>query len=215
MDLIMDKKLVNTNYKQSPVLLDRVLQELRQTLLSKLPWLDFAFGRAYKVVHSLDDGGKFIEPAIYNGNGEYLSMLPNDNFGNFCWFDIYDPQQIQVLVTGLPRMTFTGAIVFWYDLRDIAGDQDFLYTEEVKNQIITTLSSAGILKTNGSLRIYTVYENFENIYRGYTLSKVYNEYLYKGEDIQAYDKQYFMYPYAGLRVEFELTADAVANTDCL
>lgn len=112
-------------------------------------------------------------------------------------------------------MTFTGAIIFWYDLRDIAGDQDFLYTEEVKNQIITTLSSAGILKTNGSLRIYTVYEDFENIYRGYTLSKVYNEYLYKGEDIQAYDKQYFMYPYAGLRVEFELTADAVANTDCL
>ena len=163
----------------------------------------------------MDDGGKFIEPAIYNGNAEYLSMLPNDNFGNFCWFDIYDPQQIQVLVTGLPRMTFTGAIVFWYDLRDIAADQEFLYTEEVKNQIITTLSSAGILKTNGSLRIYTVYEDFENIYRGYTLSKVYNEYLYKGEDIQAYDKQYFMYPYAGLRVEFELTADAISNTECL
>lgn len=215
MDLIMDKKLVNTGYKQSPVLLDRVLQELRQTLLNKLSWLDLAFGRAYKVVHSLDDGGKFIEPAVYNGNGEYLSMLPNDNFGNFCWFDIYDPQQLQVIVTGQPRVTFTGAIVFWYDLRDIAGDQDFLYTEEVKNQIITTLSSAGILQTNGSLRIYTVYEDFENIYRGYTLSKVYNEYLYKGEDIQAYDKQYFMYPYAGLRVEFELTADAMANPDCL
>lgn len=214
MDLTMDKQLINDKYKQSPVLLDRVLQELRQTLLSKLPWLDYAFGRAYKIVHALEDGGKFIEPAVYNSNGEYISMLPNDNLGNFCWFDIYDPQSIQAVVIGQPRMTFTGAIVFWYDLRDIAEDQEFLYTEEVKNQVITTLSSAGILRTNGSLRIYTIYEDFENIYKGYTLSKVYNEYLYKGEDIQYYDKQYFMYPYAGLRVEFELTADAVANTDC-
>ena len=211
----MDKRLVNTAYKDNPVLLDRVLQELRQTLLERLPWLDFAFGRAYKIVHSLDDGGKFIEPGVYNGNGEYLSMLPNDNLGNFCWFDIYDPQDLQVLVTGQPRMTFTGAVVFWYDLRDIADDQDFLYTEEVKNQIITVLSSAGIFQTGGSLRIYTAYENFDNIYKGYTLTKVYNEYLYKGEDIQAYDKQYFMYPYAGLRVEFQLTVDATSNPDCL
>ena len=156
-----------------------------------------------------------MEPAIYNGNGEYLSMLPNDRFGNFCWFDIYDPQQIQVKLVGQPQMVFTGAIVFWYDLRTISQDQKFLYTEDVKNQIVTTLSSAGILKTDGSLRIFMVYENFENIYKGYTLAKVYNEYLYSGEDIQAYDKQYFMYPYAGLRVEFNLAASATVNSDCL
>lgn len=211
----MKENTVQVAYKESPVLLDRVLQELRQTLLSKLDWLDYAFGRAYKLVRPLDDGGKFVEPAIYNGNAEYLSMLPNDRFGNFCWFDIYDPQQIQVKLVGQPQMVFTGAIVFWYDLRTISQDQTFLYTEDVKNQIVTTLSSAGILKTDGSLRIFTIYENFENIYKGYTLAKVYNEYLYSGEDIQAYDKQYFMYPYAGLRVEFSLTASATVNPDCL
>lgn len=211
----MKENTVQVAYKESPVLLDRVLQELRQTLLSKLDWLDYAFGRAYKLVRPLDDGGKFVEPAIYNGNGEYLSMLPNDRFGNFCWFDIYDPQQIQAKLVGQPQMVFAGAIVFWYDLRTISQDQKFLYTEDVKNQIVTTLSSAGILKTDGSLRIFTIYENFENIYKGYTLAKVYNEYLYSGEDIQAYDKQYFMYPYAGLRVEFSLTASATVNTDCL
>ena len=46
---------------------------------------------------------------------------------------------------------------------------------------------------------------FENIYKGYALEKIYNNYSYKGEGIQAIDKQFFMHPYAGLRFEFEMT----------
>ena len=37
------------------------------------------------------------------------------------------------------------------------------------------------------------------------LEKIYNNYSYKGEGIQAIDKQFFMHPYAGLRFEFEMT----------
>ena len=32
-----------------------------------------------------------------------------------------------------------------------------------------------------------------------------NNYTYKGEGIQDIDKQFFMYPYAGIRIEFTLT----------
>lgn len=187
--------------KENPVLLDKILQDIQTTLMEKLSWLNYAFGRAYKIIEHRPDGGKFVYPAVYNGNGEYVSLLPNDNLGNFSWFDIYDPQVIE---QNIRQFTYKGAIVFWYDLSSIYPDANVLYTEETKNEIINVLTAKGFITTVGRLSISRVYENFENIYKGYALEKVYNNYQYSGEDIQELDKQFFMYPYAGLRIEFDL-----------
>lgn len=187
--------------KENPVLLDKILQDIQTTLMDKLSWLNYAFGRAYKIIEHRPDGGKFVYPAVYNGNGEYVSLLPNDNLGNFSWFDIYDPQVIE---QNIRQFTYKGAIVFWYDLSSIYPDANVLYTEEVKNEIINVLTAKGFITTVGRLSISRVYENFENIYKGYALEKIYNNYQYSGEDIQELDKQFFMYPYAGLRIEFDL-----------
>lgn len=201
----MREPSVNIRLKKEPVLLDKILQDLQQALKDKLSWLNYAFGRAYKLVEHRPEGGKFIYPAAYNGNAEYISLLPNDNFGNFCWFDIYDPQQITNIVQSTPQYTFKGAIVFWYNLESIYEDKAMMYTEEVKDEIIRVLTAPGIITTTGRLTISDIYERFENIYKGYSLEKIYNTYVYSGEGIQGIDKQFFMYPYAGLRLEFSLT----------
>lgn len=201
----MKEKTVQIRYKDNPVLLDKVIQDMQTTFLAKLPWLNYAFGKAYKLVEHRPDGNKFIYPAAYNGNGEYISLLPNDNFGNFSWFDIYDPQNITEVVQSLPQYTFSGAVVFWYDLSSIYTDANFLYTEEIKDEVIRLLTTPGLITTTGKLVINNIYERFENIYRGYSIEKIYNNYSYKGESIQDIDKQFFMYPYSGLRVEFTLT----------
>ena len=178
---------------------------MQSVLLEKLSWLNYAFGRAYKLVEHRPDGVKFIYPAAYNGHAEYVSLMPNDNFGNFCWFDIYDPQEITNVVQSTPQYTFKGAIVFWYDLSSIYADDSVMYSEEVKDEIIRILTTPGVIKTTGRLSINEVYERFENIYKGYSIEKIYNNYIYSGEDIQGIDKQFFMYPYSGLRLEFSLT----------
>lgn len=201
----MKENSVQIRYKDNPVLLDKVLQDMQTTLLVKLPWLNYAFGRAYKLVENRPDGAKFIYPAAYNGNGEYISLLPNDNFGNFLWFDIYDPQKITQVVQSLPQYTFSGAIVFWYDLSSIYEDETVLHTEEVKDEIIRVLTTPGVITTTGKLVINNIYERFENIYKGYSIEKIYNNYDYSGQNIQDIDKQFFMYPYAGIRIEFTLT----------
>lgn len=200
----MKENSVQIRYKENPVLLDKVLQDMQTTLLVKLPWLNYAFGRAYKLVENRPDGAKFIYPAAYNGNGEYVSLLPNDNFGNFSWFDIYDPQKITQVVQSLPQYTFSGAIVFWYDLSSIYEDETVLHTEEVKDEIIRVLATPGVITTTGKLTINNIYERFENIYKGYSIEKIYNNYDYSGQNIQDIDKQFFMYPYAGIRIEFTL-----------
>lgn len=201
----MKENSVQIRFKENPVLLDKILQDMQKSLMNRLKWLNCAFGRAYKLVEHRPDGNKFIYPAMYNGNGEYVSLLPNDNFGNFSWFDIYDPQKITEVVQSLPQYTFSGAIIFWYDLSSIYEDETVMYTEEVKDEIMRVLTTPGLITTTGKLVINDIYERFENIYKGYSIEKIYNNYTYKGEGIQDIDKQFFMYPYAGIRIEFTLT----------
>ncbi len=201
----MKENSVQIRFKEDPVLLDKILQDTQKSLMNRLKWLNCAFGRAYKLVEHRPDGNKFIYPAMYNGNGEYVSLLPNDNFGNFSWFDIYDPQKITEVVQSLPQYTFSGAIIFWYDLSSIYEDETVMHTEEVKDEIMRVLTTPGLITTTGKLVINDIYERFENIYKGYSIEKIYNNYTYKGEGIQDIDKQFFMYPYAGIRIEFTLT----------
>lgn len=201
----MKENSVQIRFKEDPVLLDKILQDMQKSLMNRLKWLNCAFGRAYKLVEHRPDGNKFIYPAMYNGNGEYVSLLPNDNFGNFSWFDIYDPQKITEVVQSLPQYTFSGAIIFWYDLSSIYEDETVMHTEEVKDEIMRVLTTPGLITTTGKFIINDIYERFENIYKGYSIEKIYNNYTYKGEGIQDIDKQFFMYPYAGIRIEFTLT----------
>ena len=141
----MIENTIQVIYKESPVLLEKVIQDLQKTLTGKLRWLNYAFGRTYKLVQHREDGSKFTYPAIYNGNGEYVSVMPNDNLGNFSWFDIYDPQEVNTLLQSRPQITFEGALVFWYNLDTIYPDNSVLYTEEVKAEILNLLTTPGIL----------------------------------------------------------------------
>ena len=201
----MEDRVIKIPMKKNPVLLDKIIQDIQTKLKEKLTWLDYAFGRAYKLVQHQDNGGKFIYPAAYIGNSDYISLLPDDNYGNFCWFDIYDSQKVINVVQSTPQFTISGAIIFWFNLDSIFSDNDAMYTEEIKDEIIRVLSTPGIVKQTGKLAINEIYERFENIYSGYSVEKIYNSYQYSGQDIQSLDKMFFMHPYSGLRFEFTIT----------
>lgn len=190
--------------KDSPILLDKVIQDMQETLAAKLEWLNYAFGKAYKLVDYMSDGSKFIYPAAYIGNSEYISLLPNDNLGNFCWFDIYDPQEISAVTRESTQLSFTGAIVFWFNLNTIFADSEAMYAEELKDDILKVLRAPGFIKGQGKITITEIYEKFDNIYKGFVLERIYDIYSYKGQGLQAIDKQFFMHPYYGLRFEFNL-----------
>ena len=193
----------------SPVLIDRAIQKLRETFLT-LSWLDKAFGRAYKIVEYEDSGSKFTYPGAYIGNSEYVSLMPNDEFGNFCWFDIYDPQVVSTKSPKRPIITFSGAVIFWFNLENIFTDVDVIKSEEIKNDVLKILTDSSVLQ-HGRILVTNIYERLENIYKGYSLERVYNNYAYKGESVNTLDKQYFMFPYGGLRFEFEIMIQEICN----
>ena len=90
-------------------------------------------------------------------------------------------------------------------MSSIYEDKSVIYSEEIKEEIIRLLTTPGFIKTNSKLTVDRVYERPENVYKGYALEKIYSNYMYKGEGIQDIDKQFFLYPYSGLRIEFTLT----------
>lgn len=191
------REQIRINYKDKPVLLDKFIQDMQKALLSKLSWLDCAFGKADTQIEYSDTGRKIAYPAAYTGRGEYMSLLPNDNIGNFSWFDFYDPQEVSFSIPSRPQIVLDGALVFWYDLSSIYEDDAFLHSEEIKDEVLRLLTTPGFLKGRNRINITKIYEKPENIYKGYSIEKLNT------------DKQFFSYPYAGLRVEFTLTIQEV------
>ena len=130
------RERIQINYKDKPVLLDKVVQDIQKALADNLSWLDCAFGKAHKHIEYTESGKKLVYPVAYTGKGEYMSLLPNDNIGNFSWLDLYDPQEIAFSIPSRPRITLDGALVFWYDLSSIYEDDTFLHTEEIKDEMV-------------------------------------------------------------------------------
>lgn len=178
---------ITVNKKASPVLLDRLIQDLQSTFEANFSWLNYAFGRAYRLVKEVDDK-EYNYPAVYSGKAEYLSVLPDDTLGNFSFFEIDDPQEVDTTLLGRSGLVVKGSIIFWYSLDSIYIDTTMHYGEDVKKSILSILNTPGITKS-GRISIIKVYERAENIYRGYNLKQI--------------DHQYLMFPYAGLRVECE------------
>lgn len=172
--------------KDKPVLLDTIIQELQELQEKNLKWLDFAFGRSYKIEAPKEDKiYKF--PAVYTGNNEYMSVLPDDSLGNFSYIELEDPNEIDN-TTRSPRLSIRGAIIFWLNTETVYVDKSVLYNEEIKAEIFRMFKSCHL--ASGRLTILNLYENAENIYKGY--------------DIKQINGQYLISPYYGLRVEIKL-----------
>ncbi|MDR2084333.1 MAG: hypothetical protein LBP67_05000 [Bacteroidales bacterium] len=184
---------MNLKYKtpilENPQLIDRAVGEIQTGLKSSLNWLDYAFGKAQRITKVYPNGKRLLLPTVYAGGKDYLEVSPNDNIGNFCWFDFLDPQVYQQDNMYVENtITCQCGIVFWFDFRrlKLENERDI---ENVKQQILKILNGR-LMYSFGSLMVNKIYERSENIYKGYTLDEANNQFL--------------MHPFGGLRFECSL-----------
>ena len=176
----------------NPVMLDRVIAEIQNGLVAGLPWLDVAFGRAQRITRMLE-GKKIITPNVYcggwanHGENDYIEVSPDSNIGNFSFFDINAPHEISAGPWAQDKKTPFG-LVIWFDLRRVYGTYDNRNTEQLKAAVLRILSGrTGFALSDGKIIVNQIYERAENIFRGYTLSEI--------------DNQYLMHPNGGFRFE--------------
>lgn len=175
---------------ENPKLIDRTIGDIQDGLIANLNWMDRAFGKCERLVKEIN-GKKYFTPNIYVKGYDYIPVSPDSKIGNFSFFVVEDPQYLQ----GEQIPTTTGdllvgvSLVFWLDLRRIYNDVNNRNTEEIKAEILKLLNG-GILVRSGSFKVNRIHERAENIYRGFTLDEV--------------DNQFLMHPFCGFRFEGEL-----------
>lgn len=177
----------------NPQLIDRVIADIQTGLATNLGWLDYSFGRAQKLIKDIN-GKKYSTPNVYAGGNEYLEVSPDANIGNFSFFQIDDPQFMDWQPKIRGKLTVNYSLIFWFDTRKISGAEN-RNTEYVKAEVLKVLNGGFWLKS-GRINVTKIYEQAENIYKGYSLEEV--------------DNQFLMHPFAG----FRLTGEMTINESC-
>ena len=171
---------------QSLELFDKVFDEMSTQLLANLKWLNQAYGRAERTVKTVN-GKRIYTPCVFHHDNDYTELTPDSGIGNFSFFWVDDPQQItwdRYVSVGI-KTDFS--IIFWFDFRKIYNGVN-RNREQVKADILGVLN--GMALKHGGFTINRVYELAENIYRGFSLDEV--------------DNQFLMQPYGGIRFEGEI-----------
>ena len=171
-----------------PQLEDKVIAQINTELISRLSWLDAAYGKAYRLVERAPNGSNLFKPAVYVGgslNREYFDMMPDEHKGNFVFWDVADdaaPQQWSTWNYNDSVVSF--GLVFWGNIEKIYPTDHKLRTiQHIKQEFIDILQGINIV--GGTFTITGYSERAENIYPGYTTTEIANQYL--------------MRPYVGLR----------------
>ena len=183
---------INAPVIPNAVMLDRVLGEIQSGLVENISWLDAAFGKAQRLTKMMN-GKNIITPNVYcggwrgHGPNDYIEVSPDSKIGNFSFFEVDDPQTIDA-GPWAREVSAPFALIVWFDLTRVYGVADNRNTERLKAEILHVLNGrAGWHLTEGRITINRIYERAENIYRGYTLSEI--------------DNQFLMHPFSGFRFE--------------
>lgn len=177
-------KIERKPQKEGALLFDAVIAELQTALADNILWLDHIFGKAERLVKTIN-GKRYYSPNIYIGKNDYELISPDSNFGNYAFFTLSEPQQLEWDAGQINNYRAPFSLIVWVDMRTIE-DVDERNTEAVKNYILKVLNEKAHVRS-GYIKINRIWEHAENVFLGFTLDEV--------------DNQFLMHPFAGWRFE--------------
>ena len=114
---------------------------------------------------------------MYESDGEYHAVEPNDNFRATAFFRVEDPRRINTEGNGefdiFQYNKFTAKVyhIFWFNLKRIDPTLDYRFTEVLINEILFVYKGdLEPLMTN--FRLANIWEEPENVYRTYSMDHV-------------------------------------------
>ena len=179
-----------------PKIFDLALLDLQSGLLSGLPWLNHAFGKATRKKEIDPNGTKFskniVFPAVYIGGKDYRKCFPDQHLKNFSFFVIASKQNISHVGRKIQDYTADIGLIFWYDLRLIYPDDWQSRTNEhVKSEVVEVIKK---IKRPGLTYTMDHFEDYgERIYAEFTDTEI--------------DNQFLMRPFGGFRINGEIKVD--------
>ena len=186
--------------KVHPVLFDEAIGYIQDKVVAD-PVLSMVFDNVFGIAErtvKMIGGGRFYTPSWFIGGNDYIGLLPDDKLGNYMFFTLDEPQEVEHQ-QGLPnRYTCGFSVIVWLKMKGQNIDADYDRNREwVKSTIMQCLESTWMKR--GWFVIDRIYERAENIFQGFTTDEV--------------DNQYLMQPYTGFRFHGELHITDVCVTE--
>lgn len=177
--------------KSNPHLFDVAINDIQTALNDECDWLNSIFGRCERLVKEIN-GQRYYTANWYKKANDYILIAPDEGLGNFCFFVLDEPTDLENYFAGdVTRCNIGFSLIVWCDLRTISTERD---TEGVKEEILNILNGHVHLHS-GRITINKIYERAENVFRGF--------------DYEEIDNQFMMHPFAAFRFEGELMVDTL------
>jgi hypothetical protein len=154
----------------TPVGIDLFTTKFNATLLTKLTWLNKAYGKCLVHRQKTDKGISTI-PIVYAGSkqtGDYISVFPDDRIGNHVFWIFSDPINYKYHSAQQSSIDTQCSIVIWFDLRKIANS-GFNNIEFVKTRIIEAIRAAN-RSVRGEFQWTAINERPQSIYREFSFT---------------------------------------------
>jgi len=149
---------------ENPVGLDKAIQDLQIHLKNKISWLEVAYGKATRNTEN-----KISYPEVFTNDGtDYKKIAPDDNVQAQVFFKVEDPGRVigEFLPYQNNNFKYRISIIFWFDLSKIYPEKKYRYNEELKKDIVESLS------TFPDFKLEYVYETAAQIWRDYTIGNM-------------------------------------------
>ncbi len=165
-------------YIPQPVNLDRHIQTI-QKKLEGLTWLEKSFGRAFRVP-DFKHGHK--TPVFYPGRftgKDYQPLHKNDKLKSYSFIVAEDNANYrfdEIILQGV-------SIIFWLDLQKIDSTKEYIYTEELRKDVLKILK-----RTPVELTYNRYFSDAKNVFHGF----------------DTYQKD-IMYPYACMKFDVTIS----------
>ena len=176
----------------SPAGLDRAVAEISTHLIT-YDLIDRSFGLSHKIIRKKGVEGTTEEavPVAYESDGvNHFTLFPNEDFGNFIFFDRTGSDEIiNYKARRTAQYSTEIGLIFWGNLKTIyALDWDQRTREHVKTDLVN------ILKL-GRFR----FSSIEVLNITYTGSDIYPNY-----GVTELESQFLMRPFVGMRINLNL-----------
>lgn len=168
--------------------LDAKIEQVRVVLEKNITWLDSAFHRAWRLQEKSGIGTIAVPKVMVSKEKEYMSMMPNDALGAYCWFIGQAGEEPHEWTPGNKTVFFSKDVdlIFYFNYRKIDQSRNYVFVEELKVEVLYWLNQLQGLVVND-----IVYETVEEVYEGYSLEEI--------------NRDLFYYPYGGIKFSLTLS----------
>ena len=174
-----------------PKLFDKPIQDIQKSIAKKLLFMNHVFGRCERLTKEVN-GKRILSPNVYAGKDEYILLTPdNTDLGNYCFFVEDDPETMVANFGLSGRLKAPFSLVVWVDMRTIE-DKDIRNIYDLELKVLDAVAVPGVTR-HGGIEVLRVYHRAENVFNGFTIDEV--------------DNQFLMSPFMGLRLDLELWVD--------